>query len=287
MKSCCLWSQTSGGVRSFGRALPSDLGIPRRGRGAERRGAPLRDRAHGLERSVAGESSSGWVRRLIRLCGPAVPTLRFVIVDVFTDRAFAGNQLAVFTDGREVDSETMQTLAFEIGFSETTFVLPAEASGTARIRIFHSLRELPFAGHPILGTAWVLGTPRQRTVVELETGSGIVPSSSSGTSPARSSTGEWCSRSRASSCFPVGKRCSLRLASLALRSRSSATTTVLSISSSCSTRMRTVARLRPDFAALADFEANLALHRRFGHIVEVAHVRAGVVVPEDPATGSC
>lgn len=104
-----------------------------------------------------------------------MPTLRYVIVDVFTDRAFAGNQLAVFTDARQLDDEAMQALAQEIGFSETAFVLPAEAGGTARVRIFTPASELPFAGHPILGTAWVLAAPLQRVVVELETGSGIVP----------------------------------------------------------------------------------------------------------------
>jgi trans-2,3-dihydro-3-hydroxyanthranilate isomerase len=104
-----------------------------------------------------------------------VPTLRFVVVDVFTDRALAGNQLAVFTDARELDAGTMQALAREIGFSETTFVLPAEDGGTARMRIFTPAAELPFAGHPTLGTAWVLGAPLQRDVIELETGMGMVP----------------------------------------------------------------------------------------------------------------
>jgi trans-2,3-dihydro-3-hydroxyanthranilate isomerase len=104
-----------------------------------------------------------------------MPTLRYVLVDVFTDRPLAGNQLAVFTDARELDAETMQALALEIGFSETAFVLPAEAGGTARVRIFTPAAELPFAGHPTLGTAWVLAAPLQHAVVELETGRGIVP----------------------------------------------------------------------------------------------------------------
>jgi len=104
-----------------------------------------------------------------------VPTLRYVFLDVFTDRPFTGNQLAVFTDARGIDGETMQALAREIGFSETVFVLPAEAGGTVRVRIFTPACELPFAGHPILGTAWVLAAPLQRAVIELETGRGIVP----------------------------------------------------------------------------------------------------------------
>jgi trans-2,3-dihydro-3-hydroxyanthranilate isomerase len=104
-----------------------------------------------------------------------VARLRYVIADVFTDRPLEGNQLGVFTDARELDSETMQALALELGFSETTFVLPPEQGGTVRVRIFTPRRELRFAGHPILGTAWVLGAPLQREVIELETGSGIVP----------------------------------------------------------------------------------------------------------------
>jgi trans-2,3-dihydro-3-hydroxyanthranilate isomerase len=98
-----------------------------------------------------------------------------VVVDVFTDRPLQGNQLAVFTDARGLDDETMQALALEIGFSETTFVLPAEEGGTVRVRIFTPATELLFAGHPLLGTAWVLASPLQRNLVELETRSGIVP----------------------------------------------------------------------------------------------------------------
>ena len=104
-----------------------------------------------------------------------VPTLRYVVVDVFTDAALAGNQLAVFTDARDANAELMQALTREIGFSETTFLVPAEAGGHARVRIFNPRHEMAFAGHPILGTAWVLAQPLQRRVIELETGMGIVP----------------------------------------------------------------------------------------------------------------
>jgi trans-2,3-dihydro-3-hydroxyanthranilate isomerase len=103
-----------------------------------------------------------------------VATLRYVVVDVFTDTALAGNQLAVFTDARELDAGLMQALALEVGFSETTFVLPAEEGGQARIRIFNPRHEMAFAGHPILGTAWVLAQPLQRGAIDLETGMGIV-----------------------------------------------------------------------------------------------------------------
>jgi trans-2,3-dihydro-3-hydroxyanthranilate isomerase len=104
-----------------------------------------------------------------------VPSHRYVLVDVFTDTALAGNQLAVFTDARDLTGETMQALALEIGFSESTFVLSPEQGGTARVRIFNPAHEMAFAGHPVLGTAWVLAQPLQLGVVELETGAGVVP----------------------------------------------------------------------------------------------------------------
>ncbi len=102
-------------------------------------------------------------------------TFRYVVADVFTDTPLAGNQLAVFTDARGLDDAAMQALALEVGFSETVFVLPPEADGHARIRIFTPHFELPFAGHPTLGTAFVLGAPLQLGVITLETGRGNVP----------------------------------------------------------------------------------------------------------------
>jgi trans-2,3-dihydro-3-hydroxyanthranilate isomerase len=104
-----------------------------------------------------------------------VPDFRYVLVDVFTDTPLAGNQLAVFTDAREIPEELLQPLAREINFSETVFVLPPEQGGHARIRIFTPAAELPFAGHPTLGSAFVLAGPLQLAEIRLETGSGIVP----------------------------------------------------------------------------------------------------------------
>jgi trans-2,3-dihydro-3-hydroxyanthranilate isomerase len=102
-------------------------------------------------------------------------TLRYVVADVFTDTPLTGNQLAVFTDGRELDEKTMQDLAREMNFSETVFVLPPENGGDAKIRIFTPAGELPFAGHPVLGSAFVLAAPLQLGEIRLETGSGVVP----------------------------------------------------------------------------------------------------------------
>jgi trans-2,3-dihydro-3-hydroxyanthranilate isomerase len=102
-------------------------------------------------------------------------TLPYVLVDVFTDRPLEGNQLGVFTDGRDLSTERMQRLARELNFSETVFVLPAGREGDARIRIFTPRHELPFAGHPVLGTAFVVGAASELSTVRLETGLGLVP----------------------------------------------------------------------------------------------------------------
>ncbi len=84
-------------------------------------------------------------------------TRQIRIVDVFTEKPLAGNQLAVVLDGRELSTDQMQRIAREMNFSETTFLLPAEnAAHAAKVRIFTPTSELPFAGHPTIGTAWVL-----------------------------------------------------------------------------------------------------------------------------------
>ena len=102
-------------------------------------------------------------------------TFRYVVVDVFTDTPLAGNQLAVFTDARGLADDEMQKLARETNFSETTFILPAEADGHAVMRIYTPTAEVPFAGHPTLGTAFVLAAPLQLPEIRLETKSGVVP----------------------------------------------------------------------------------------------------------------
>lgn len=104
-----------------------------------------------------------------------MPSFRYVVCDVFTDVPLAGNQLAVFTDARDIPEHRLQALAREINYSETTFVYPPEAGGHVRMRIFTPEREVPFAGHPTLGTAFVLGGPLQLGEIRIETGRGIVP----------------------------------------------------------------------------------------------------------------
>lgn len=86
-----------------------------------------------------------------------MPSFPYVIVDVFTRSRFGGNQLAVFPDASKLDEALMPRIAREFNFSETTFVLPpSDPSNARRVRIFTPGGELPFAGHPTVGTAYVL-----------------------------------------------------------------------------------------------------------------------------------
>lgn len=104
---------------------------------------------------------------------------RFVIADVFTDRPFSGNQLAVFPDAQGLSERAMQAIAREFNFAESTFVLPArEPRHACRVRIFTPKAELPFAGHPTVGTAAVLahlGKVELPAKIVLEEGVGPVP----------------------------------------------------------------------------------------------------------------
>jgi trans-2,3-dihydro-3-hydroxyanthranilate isomerase len=84
--------------------------------------------------------------------------LNFVTVDVFTDQQFGGNPLAVVLNGHGLTTEQMQSIAAEFNLAETTFVLPPKGPHTAEVRIFTPRAELPFAGHPNIGTAFVLAT---------------------------------------------------------------------------------------------------------------------------------
>lgn len=212
--------------------------------------------------------------------------LRYAVVDVFTDRPLEGNQLGVFTDARGLDAELMQALALEIGFSETTFVLPPEQGGTVLIRIFTPRTELPFAGHPCLGTAWVLGAPLQREVVELETGSGLVPVALErdeagaiafgrmeqpvpGVEPYPDPEALFHALGVAGSQLPVERYDNgLRHAFVTLASREE------------------VAALRPDVAALAELEVMVSCFAGSGTSWKTRMFAPYGGVAEDPATGS-
>ena len=119
---------------------------------------------------------------------------RYYICDVFTDTRFGGNQLAVVPEARGLSAEQMQQIAREFNFSESTFVLPAEAGHTRRVRIFTPTTELPFAGHPNVGTAFALaaagefGPLDEPITVTFEEKAGVVPIAIQ----RRDGTGIWC-----------------------------------------------------------------------------------------------
>jgi PhzF family phenazine biosynthesis protein len=104
--------------------------------------------------------------------------LPFVQLDVFTSVPLEGNQLAVFTDARGLSDDEMQSLAREMNLAETTFILPRAATERergVRVRIFTVTEELPFAGHPTLGTAMVLRGPSNGDLVSLDLNVGKIP----------------------------------------------------------------------------------------------------------------
>ena len=106
-----------------------------------------------------------------------MPGLSFRIVNVFAGSRLAGNPLCVFEDGSSLDAETMQAIALQFNLSETTFILrPQSAAATAQVRIFTPTFEMPFAGHPTLGTAHVVrDLHRTGDAVKLEMKAGIIP----------------------------------------------------------------------------------------------------------------
>ena len=106
---------------------------------------------------------------------PGTGWRRYLIADVFTATPLEGNQLAVFPDGRGLGADVMQRTARELNLSETVFLLPAEDSADVRVRIFTPADELTFAGHPVLGSAFVLGEALGTSALMLETGAGLVP----------------------------------------------------------------------------------------------------------------
>jgi trans-2,3-dihydro-3-hydroxyanthranilate isomerase len=99
---------------------------------------------------------------------------RYVVADVFTGTPLEGNPVAVFTDAQGIAPTRMQQIAREFNLSETVFVLPAGGDGDARVRIFTPAAELPFAGHPVLGTAVVLSQETATGTIGLETGAGMI-----------------------------------------------------------------------------------------------------------------
>jgi len=226
---------------------------------------------------------------------------RFETVDVFTDRRFGGNPLAVFTDAEGLSGEEMQALAAEINLSETTFVLPpADPANTARVRIFHRTAEMPFAGHPSIGTAYVLAragyvgggearleVPAGLVRVTIATDAGGQPSGGTLTAPQPLRLGQALDRGSIAACLGLLPD-AVRVATHPPIAASMGVQFILA-----EVAGEALSRCIPDIAA---FRATIApeMDGRFSLLV-YAHdgdeVRARMFAPlagtyEDPATGS-
>lgn len=211
---------------------------------------------------------------------------RYVLLDVFTDTALEGNQLAVFPDAPELPAREMQRLARELNLSETVFVRPAEDGGDARIRIFTPAAEMPFAGHPTLGSAIVIGGERGREQLTLETGAGHVPVALSLDSQ-RAASG-WMGQP-IPSWEPYGRQAELLQALGVERSRlpveayvNGPTHVYVELADEAA-----VAALVPDLRALNELgDVGVSCFAGSGRLWKTRVFAPGLGVAEDPATGS-
>jgi trans-2,3-dihydro-3-hydroxyanthranilate isomerase len=215
-------------------------------------------------------------------------SLSYELCDVFTDRPLKGNALAVFTDANGVDTVTMQALAREMNLSESAFVLePTARDADARIRIFTPTMELPFAGHPTLGTAFVLaGKAVDETVVRLETARGIARIRMTGL---KSSVGfGWMTQPiPARQVFaPIDELLSalgVRNAALPVELYDNGPRYVLIGLETA----QEVAALRPDLSRLSGFGSQaFVVFARNADRWKVRVFAPGEGIPEDPATGA-
>ncbi|MGH8906211.1 MAG: PhzF family phenazine biosynthesis protein [Egibacteraceae bacterium] len=215
-----------------------------------------------------------------------MPSCDFLLLDVFTDQPLAGNQLAVFPDAAGIPEAWLQPLAREINFSETVFVYPSGQDGSARMRIFTPRAELPFAGHPILGTAVALARPGMDEIL-LETGKGIVPVRLEGVGDGKA---YGCMSQPLPSVQPFGDHKAL-LAAIGVRSSQLPVEIydngVAHVYVALDSR-EAVAGLEPDLTVIARQFAGIGVNcfAGQGRHWKTRMFSPGLGVPEDPATGS-
>ncbi len=210
----------------------------------------------------------------------------YVVFDVFTSAPLEGNPLAVFTDAEGLSDELMQRTAREMNLSETVFLLPGDSGSDARARIFTPGSELPFAGHPVLGTAFFVGEREALDLVRLRTGAGVVPISLR-RADGRIEYGEM--EQPIPTWEPFGNAGEL-LAALGVERA------VLPVEAYRNGPVHVyvalrdenaVAALAPDLAALARFgKLGVSCFAATGGRVKTRNFAPGLGVAEDPATGS-
>jgi trans-2,3-dihydro-3-hydroxyanthranilate isomerase len=212
----------------------------------------------------------------------------YTILDVFTDTPLEGNAVAVFDDGPGLDGEVMQRVARELNLSETVFLV--EPSGAAEVdatvRIFTPGVELPFAGHPVLGTAFLVGERSGRSIVRLRTGAGMVPVALT-RSDGRIVYGEMEQPIPAIEPYARADELldALRVdgSELPIDAYTNGPQHVYVALGS----EEAVAAVRPDMAALAELPVGANCFAYVGDArVKTRMFGPGVGVPEDPATGS-
>jgi len=213
---------------------------------------------------------------------------RYTIADVFTDVPLQGNQVAVFTDASGLSDETMQRAAREMNLSETVFVFRSEdPQAHLRVRIFTPGTELPFAGHPVLGTAFIVGRAMGSSVVRLETGIGVIPVTLTRADAGAPYYGEM--EQLVPTREPFEREAEL-LAALGVTEsalpielyRNGPAFVYVALESE-----EAVAALRPDLRALERFdETGVSCVAGSGQRFKTRMFAPGLGVPEDPATGS-
>jgi trans-2,3-dihydro-3-hydroxyanthranilate isomerase len=211
---------------------------------------------------------------------------RYVLLDVFTDRAFEGNQLAVFTDARRLDTGQMQRLALELRLSESVFVLPPERDGDVKVRIFTPASELPFAGHPVLGSAILVGTALGLHTVTLETGAGPVAVRIAPASETQPPFG-WMSQPIPT--WSAYERAPELLQALGLERSGLPVEVYTNGPSHAYVELESeaaVAALAPDVRALVELGVQANCFAGSGARWKTRMFAPGLGVPEDPATGS-
>jgi trans-2,3-dihydro-3-hydroxyanthranilate isomerase len=209
----------------------------------------------------------------------------YFVCDVFTSEPLEGNQLGVFVDGRPFSAAQMQRVAREMNFAETVFLLPPRDGGDARLRIFTPGAELPFAGHPVLGTAFVVGTALDAGAVTLETAAGLVPI-------ILERSGDRITFGRMSQPIPAWEQFGRGPELLGILGAGSSELPIelyrngpphvyVQLDSEDA-----VAALRPDMAALADLEIAVSCFAGRGRLWKTRMFYPSAGIPEDPATGS-
>jgi trans-2,3-dihydro-3-hydroxyanthranilate isomerase len=212
---------------------------------------------------------------------------RYTVLDVFTDVPLEGNPVAIFADGSGLAAGVMQQAALELHLSETVFVLPSEGGADAAVRIFTPSEELPFAGHPVLGTGFFLGAQSDASVITLQTGAGPVPVALS-REDGQIVFGEM--DQPIPEVVPFSRGAELLAALGVLRSelpieayRNGPTHVYVALPDEA-----TVAALRPDLTAISDLGPGVGVScfAGAGTRIKTRMFAPGLGVPEDPATGS-